>query len=238
MKGSPHKQDPDTTCDYVVMLLSTDWFFPYWHILGITDSTRKTEVVKDKFRDLVKSIIGCSIQYWYVSFSEGRLKHTRGIFEEIVRASPLNEYSKCSLKSLISANERPKNIKENMFFHDLTREIIANSESILNENVLNKRICDAVAKTWAKCEIDGLDFVRSSTDSLTAWDVYIRSLTPDQPSLLGLYFEISVLIQRGFRTLVIEMQNNIPRRDLVLLQEYYSYRASYELGRAACPGFL
>ena len=62
--------------DDLVMLLSTDWFLPYWFVLGIGAEDERKVCVKEGCRKIVKQIMSGAREYWHVSFSEERISET------------------------------------------------------------------------------------------------------------------------------------------------------------------
>jgi hypothetical protein len=62
--------------DKVVMLLSTDWFLPYWSVVGI-EATEQKLCVQEGCRQIVHEMVNGATEYYHVNFSDERLRATR-----------------------------------------------------------------------------------------------------------------------------------------------------------------
>ena len=56
--------------DRLVMLLSADWFVPYWQLIGIFTDNKRKSLLRDECREIVPQIMSGATQYWYTDFSE------------------------------------------------------------------------------------------------------------------------------------------------------------------------
>jgi hypothetical protein len=91
------KTPPDTMVDQVVMLLSTDWFLPYWSLIGI-EADEERLCVQKGCRQIVHEVMNGATDYYSVNFSYERLRATRRSVHAFAfeRSSPLKNTSRSS----------------------------------------------------------------------------------------------------------------------------------------------
>jgi hypothetical protein len=63
---------------------------------------------------------------------------------------------------------------------------------------LNTRIKAVLIEAWVKTSFDSLDLKQHNLNSVSKWDRYIRSLTPDLPSFLSDFVAAELLGARRF----------------------------------------
>jgi hypothetical protein len=96
------KTPPDTMVDRVVMLLSTDWFLPYWYLIGIDASEPKLCVQKG-CRQIVHEVMNGATNYYHTNFSDERFRATRQSICDLTRKCRLGESSEMSLEDLVDS---------------------------------------------------------------------------------------------------------------------------------------
>src|SRR5713101_3343760 len=71
--------------DYLVLLLSADWFKAHWDVVGIrlSDDSMKNSM-QAGCRDIVKQILAGAETYYSVSFSEERRRLTRSMVTSLL----------------------------------------------------------------------------------------------------------------------------------------------------------
>src|SRR6516225_6613441 len=73
--------------DKVIMLLSTDWFFSEWPIIGIVIDDKKKKVLQHGCREIVRKMVSGATEYWLISFSAKRTQETLSQFELLLKTS-------------------------------------------------------------------------------------------------------------------------------------------------------
>src|ERR1700685_961556 len=66
--------------DKLIMLLSTDWFFEYWPLIGLCIEKNRRNCLKTECREFVTQFVGGASEYWNISFAEDRLTATQTDF--------------------------------------------------------------------------------------------------------------------------------------------------------------
>jgi hypothetical protein len=67
----------DNAADKVAMLLSTDWFQPYWPAIDLNATLESIACIQKGCRGIVNRIVGEAEEYWLISFAEERVRATR-----------------------------------------------------------------------------------------------------------------------------------------------------------------
>ena len=68
---------PSYELDHLVMLLSADWFFPYWDLIGIFTKDKRKSLLREGCREIVRQIMSTATQYYGTNFSVARVKESR-----------------------------------------------------------------------------------------------------------------------------------------------------------------
>ena len=168
--------------DNVVMLLSADWFFPHWHLIGIFANDRKKSLLREGCREIVRQIMGTSTQYYGTNFSVARVKETRAMLDSLIKRCDLEQVSANRISGLISRGYSP--------IDDGTRWLLViMTEQLLDRSVdasIDTAITEGLRKEWNQLEnLDKIDFQASCLNSASNWDRYLRNATPDQPTMLA-----------------------------------------------------
>jgi hypothetical protein len=170
--------------DKVVMLLSSDWFFPHWHLIGIFTNDKKKSLFREGCREIVRQIIGSASQYWHTNFSVARVKETRAMLDSLVKRCDLEEVSANRINGLISRDDSPVD--------DGTRWLIVMmTEQLLDRSVdthLHSATTEGIREKWNQLQnLDDIDFQAFCLNSTSTWDRYLRNATPDLPGMLADY---------------------------------------------------
>src|SRR5580698_2995681 len=91
--------------DKLVMLLSSDWFFPYWDLIGIFTNKKRKSLLSEGCREIVRQIMSTATQYWHTNFSEARVKETRAMLDALIKRCDLEQVNANRIASLISTED-------------------------------------------------------------------------------------------------------------------------------------
>jgi hypothetical protein len=173
------KTPPDTMVDKVVMLLSTDWFLPYWFVVGIDASEEKVCVQKG-CRQIVHELMNGATNYYQINFSDERLQATRQSIRDLARKCGLGESSEMNLEDLVDSRpERDQFYKGAWLFRTL-------ANNLADDDQLDAPTKLVLERTRRQHSVmDDLDFQQQCSRSNSAWDNYTRSLTPELPTSLA-----------------------------------------------------
>lgn len=165
--------------DKAAMLFSTDWFAPYWSVIGI-EADKEKRCFQDGCREIVLGVIGDAGDYYLIDFSPDRLEQTRENLRLLARSCKLSEAATSRIEDL-AANKsgRDQLGKTAWLFRSLHDELLRDEE-------LDQQIKPVLALSHSKFSLaNDLNFEQMCLHSSTTWDNYIRSLTPELPASLA-----------------------------------------------------
>jgi hypothetical protein len=177
--GAVTKIPPDTMADKAAMLLSTDWFAPYWSVIGIEAENEK-QCFQNGCRDIVRRLVGDAGDYYLIDFSEDRIEQTRKDLRLLARNCKLSKAAVIRVDDL-AANKsgRDQLEKTAWLFRNLCDELLADGE-------LDQQIKSVLERSRNKFSFaNELKFEEMCLRSSTTWDTYVKSLTPELPASLA-----------------------------------------------------
>lgn len=170
--------------DKMVMLLSADWFAPYWHLIGIFTNDKKRSPFREGCREIVRQIIGSATQYWHTNFSEARVKETRAMLDALIKRCDLEEVTVNRIAGLISREDSPVDNGTRWL-------IVMMTEQLLDRSVdahLHPATTEGLREKWNQLQsLDDIDFQGYCLTSASTWDRYLRDATSDLPAMLADY---------------------------------------------------
>lgn len=162
------------------MLLSSDWFFEKWWLLGLRASLKEKGNPQERCRQIVKQMLGSAQQYWLVNFSEERESVTsRKFFDAVSSCGLANSFASRIREVADGKGARESDNNFNLLFSTITEALIARPPHALPASVI-----ESVTANWrllASNELDSLDSLAER--SQTSWDIYLRGLTPTAPRI-------------------------------------------------------
>jgi hypothetical protein len=194
----------ETRIDKIAMLLSTDWFFDHWGTIGLAVPSKERKIIQAGCRDIVKQIMGGVKNYYLTVFSNVRINQTRSLFNTLLGKVKLGEGVTKRLNALVSAEEDPRLDDGLRWLLTHITNLFLNESPLIQQHKLNPAIRERLQKACDESGLfdpDGVDFEELCLDSTSQWDEYIRSLTPDQPTVLSDYLETDLI--RGDRFEII-----------------------------------
>ena len=170
--------------DKVAMLLSADWFFPHWHLIGIFAEDNKRSLLREGCREIVRQIMGTATQYWHTNFSAARVNETRAMLEALIKRCDLEPVSTNRITSLISREDSPVDNGTRWLLVMMTEQLLDKSVPA----ALDTAITEQLRGGWDELQnLDDIDFQEYCLNSATTWDRYLRDATPDLPGMLADY---------------------------------------------------
>jgi hypothetical protein len=207
--------DSQKSADYFVMLLSTDWFLPFWAELEFdADDSTKNEI-RDGCRAIVMKFIGDAEDYYDISFSVKRRQETRSAFFELLEKAG-------AINSLAAAFEdwvrdTPGGHWSGIMLNTFTRDL-PNADLTNPSMELDPLTCAGLVQLAGQNELNLAELRRISAESSTDWDKYLRGLFAEQPNVLSDYLDPFVE-ERRLRALWDRLSQRLTlkqRQDLIL----------------------
>lgn len=169
------------------MLLSTDWFLPFWSRVGLNVQSAERVKVQEACRITVGHILsgapGDARQYWLTDFSPERLAKSQSLLTQGLRERKVPAEVLSSIESFIRGNNPTIDGPTQWLVVSLTEQLINGESSVrLDLPSVTQR---ALKEAWSRCHEVDLDWGELCRQSSSSWDAYSRSLTPDLPLMLA-----------------------------------------------------
>jgi hypothetical protein len=216
------------------MLLSTDWFLPYWNLLNINVVGSARASIQQACRPIVKDMLGGATEYWLISFAEERLLRTQTLFDAAWTTHDPDAAASKAINNWALTSE--SDCRDGWLLNSLTLHLLRNRKGN-NEASFESAILNALERIQERHPGSDIDLDNISMASKTEWDMFIRSITPDLPQMLGDY--ISVLLSgQHFRVIWSALIAELPEsndRDLV---EWFRFEARAFMGADILPDYF
>ncbi len=229
---------PESNLDKLVMLLSTDWFLEYWPAIGLATDEQKRTRLQAGCREIVGQIMGGEKEYWLISFARSRTQRTDAMLHSSLNECGVEKSTITRVDALIADKTASGLDSETSWLLTSITEMLVHNSLGAQANALEPDIRNAVSAAWTRLHSGALDFESLSLESESAWDQYIRGLTPDLPTYLSDYVS-AVVRQNEFEALwgFIKMSLR-PNQKSELLRWYGSVAESLTGERRALPANL
>lgn len=167
--------------DYLIMLLSTDWFGSYWSSIGVDVGEDVRAPLRLGCRDIVHQILAGEEDYYLVSFSDQRKTATRATLESLLRncGAPESVHKIASRWAGFTDDE----LTAAWICNDFTADLLSGN-SRNGDPKLDTRIVAELAASRKNYDIETYEFSQISEASSSTWDAYISGITPEQPTAL------------------------------------------------------
>jgi hypothetical protein len=203
--------------DYLIMLLSTDWFLPYWAEIGIhIEDQSKRFRVQQGCRGILDQILAGSKNYYERQDSPDRKRETASEILTLLRD--------CNAEAEMSeANEEWANLSHEKLLPSFTcwGHTIDLSQGRIQESgvSLSAPIKENVVKTWEECQMNEPSFPDICLKSKSTWDTYTQTLLTSPKTLANILD--SVLLERKFRSFWARLGQLLTRQQLQELAAWY-----------------
>ena len=177
---------PDTTADKLAMLLSTDWFTPYWSVIRIDAKDRVC--FQKGCRDIVKVLIGRAKNYYLISFADERISATRDAMKALGAICNLSDQAAATLQAICAPRvERDEKQTTAWMLTTVTWDA-------LTEDIeLAPAVREVLLRSRKFFAADSEALAESCKTSQTEWDLYVQQLTPELPCSLSDFVCVGLL---------------------------------------------
>lgn len=180
------KEIQDTTADYFAMLLSTDWFLPYWSVVGINAADSRT-CFQQGCRKVVREMLAGADNYYLISFAAERVAATREALYALAATCQLEAGAIHKLKNICA----PRSARHDQ--HRTAWMLAMVLDELLLDTELDGDIKAVLQSANQQLNFDGEILQQCCLQSQTPWDTYIRQLTPELPTSLTDWISAAVL---------------------------------------------
>jgi hypothetical protein len=173
--------------DDLVMLLSTDWFAPYWLKIGLGADQSAKVCLQKELREIVRQIIAGANEYWLVNFSNERLNETRRLLTAALRKCDVSLATFRRISELADGQQSATvDEKTKWLVTSISEQILQGCPGL---DFQPSRAADqALQKVRHIVGPDkrlDISFEELCLKSQSQWDIFIRGLTPDLPTKLS-----------------------------------------------------
>jgi hypothetical protein len=149
-------------------------------------------------RDIVRKILLGEEQYWFAEFSEERFRDTASTLHKLIGTCLMGKDAVEEIQALVLEKSAPFDENTRWLIMHLIAELVQNRlASEVPE--LNTCIQSVLMKAWSETNLDPLHLKQHNLNSVSEWDRYIRSLTPDLPTFLSDFVAVELLGTRRFQ---------------------------------------
>jgi hypothetical protein len=174
--------------------------------------------------------MGTEKEHWLVSFSDERLRNTLRGFLAAAQRAGLSPEAIGHLSARMADNgEHPYSSEKASLWGSLT-ELILSESSTEYLPTLNSELTRKISDAWSASNLDDIDFSAKCSSSSTQWDEYIRSVTPDIPTMLGDYVAVEVLGKDRFAYFWHSLLKNLSSIEKSQLNNWYTHAARELVG--------
>jgi hypothetical protein len=169
----------DTTADKLLLVLSTDWFAPYWPSIGLYVAKDKKADVQRRLREEVRrSFLGRT--YWHAAFDASRVESTSGALLAAFEGNA-GEATRQALLALAGKGQLVHESGREIWLLSTMTEMLVDS----GDESLSADLIDAIRRAWNLSQSGSTDWLEVCEGSSTEWDLSVQSLTPDIPCWLA-----------------------------------------------------
>jgi hypothetical protein len=216
--------------DYIVMLLSTDWFLDSWRWIGLEVEESIKRNVQIGCRQIVKGMMGNASQYYNISFGEPRKQETVRLLRELLAKSDVGEDFKSRMEEILyGPTARFEDSQSAWLIAELTGHIATRTYSAV-ECRLPPEIVRTVSERWRASETRLPNFEGLNLSSDSSWDVYIRELTPDLPTTLSDLVLVQLITPQRFFLFWQSMKAELSNEQRAELINWYRDAAKRQSG--------
>lgn len=171
--------------DQLVMLLSSDWFLPKWHLLGLGAQPEAKAALQKSCRTLTVEFLDGEVDYWMISFDPARIGRTQANFFAAVVRSKLSVSDVEVLQRIANRTEDEENDQRDASLLVSLTLLLTTSGAEVADESLGERVISAVRSTSRAFELDMASIAPEWLCSNSEWDKQLREMTADLPEYLA-----------------------------------------------------
>lgn len=202
--------------EYLVLLLSTDWFLPYWTEIGIDMVDAKKVGIQQGCRHIIDQIAAGDNSTFVLSFSGDHRQETGSKFLALLREWEAEPEVSATLREW-----------ENLSHRELTAVVecamlngeIPSADGSGNVPCLEFAIRVEVVKAWELHSLKASVFREICLSSQTSWDLRTQKLLSSPRTLVNQLWR--VLLDHRFRAFWTDVQQRLSSQQLQELVSWY-----------------
>ncbi|HMH13950.1 MAG TPA: hypothetical protein VK578_12655 [Edaphobacter sp.] len=166
--------------DTLIMLLSSDWFLPFWNEIGIDFADGSKTAIQEGCRAIVRRFMEDSGSYLHIDFREERWQETNSAFIEL-----LDSFGAAKLIAALDwCGSPPDDLSTGIMLWALTDDALMSGGKGTTP-ALNDAIRFQIADLSVSSAVDPDKFDEISLQSNSTWDRYLAVLFEETPDALA-----------------------------------------------------
>jgi len=222
--------------DYLILLLSTDWFLPYWADFGINTDENTKNNIQLGCRQIAAQMLAGAESYYQIDFSLSRRAATHAESAALLRECVAHASASQTFDEWSGLTHTQ--LSKSTFYASMTTQLVV---GVRGDKLpeLDSGIHDVVVDTWQKYSIVAGFFPTKSLESQTGWDFYSRSVF-DPPDTLGNQ-AWAVMLSHRFEEFWKNVGQHLSSNQLASLRHWYRSQTVHLLGEERpdlIPGYI
>jgi len=171
------------------MLLSSDWFFPKWELIGLRTPSHTKLHLQMVCRTLTVEFLAGEHDYWMISFAPARIHRTEGKFFAALGSSELSESDLDVLRNIAERDADVERVQfDTSILVSLTLHLTRSGAESATES-LGERVLSEVRSAVRILELDTDGMTEEWLCSNSDWDQQLRQATADLPEYIADFAE-------------------------------------------------
>lgn len=210
------------TLDELIMLLSTDWFAPYWLRIGLGVDQERKMCLQEQFRDIVRKITSGAKEYWLVNFSDERLTETRDSLNTALNQCQITVETARRINDLVDGRQSTRIDETTSWLVMLISEQMCQDSPPpdFRQREIAEQTLRKLQNIVSRRNAPEVRFEELCLKSQSEWDTFVRGLTPDLPTKLS-DFLASIAMVDEFAQLWAAINSELSTRERQELLEYF-----------------
>ena len=210
------RKDTETMTDFLILLLSTDWFLPYWTQIGIDIAEDKKVGIQRGCRHIIDEILNGADSLYLASFSEERKQATGAKFFAVLRqwqverelAATCNEWRNLSHRELTAVVECA-----------MLNAQVPSADGSGDVPFLEFAIRAEVVNAWETYSLKASVFRDICLNSKTDWDLRTQKMLSSPRTLVNQLWR--VLLDHRLRAFWADLRERLTPQQLQDLVAWY-----------------
>ncbi len=211
--------------DYLIMLLSTDWFLPHWEEIGIETTEAKKAGIQQGCREILDQIVDGADSFFLSDFSEEREQETNSRFLALLRTWDAEPEVSATWKEW--ANLSHNELTAVVVCALLNREV-SSADATGSTPDLDLAIRAEVIEAWGKHALKASAFHAICLNSETEWDIRTQHLLSSPKTLANQLWR--VVLDRRLRAFWANLSERLTPGQIQQLVSWYRLRAKSTCG--------
>lgn len=220
--------------DQLVMLLSTDWFMPFWETLGINADDIAKRSIQQGCRRIVDQILAGADSYYHISFARERVEETRSLLLSVADRAATDETLRVVAERWDKLSDEDQ--KAAWMWSALTLDVLS-VRLRAPDNGLDPGIVETIFREHETYYMEAYEFAAICEQSRTSWDQYTRTLMDEQPTALADTLA-SVLTSWRFEKLWYLIRNRLSSEQKDELIAWYRRMGEVRARRDLIPSYV